>query len=159
MRLSATIMALGHFCSHCTSSNEISGRSLPHGWLTRNRFQGPIVHSPPLRQSKTRSNLQIIVHCWDLMESPWGRMEAGGSFQSFYFNTKSSNFQSICELWIGRAIEEPVFSRVDKGIRLFAWKWKLGGFILIFWICSFDCFYLQYLIRSRLTWKCSSKCK
>ena len=28
----------------------------------------------------------------------WGRMEAGGSFQSFYFHTKSSNFQSICEL-------------------------------------------------------------
>ena len=29
-------------------------------------------------------------------------------------------------------------------------------FILIFWVCSFDCFYRQYLKRSRLTWKCSS---
>ena len=31
----------------------------------------------------------------------WGRLEDGGSQHSFYFQTRTSRFQSICELWIG----------------------------------------------------------
>ena len=103
----------------------------------------------------------------------WGRMEAGGSFQSFYFQTKSSNFQSICELdelnekkivWMKVKVfiwilsnfqwlvscglaglpQVPVFSRVG-GDEMTQMKVKVLSHILI--LVNFSCEY-RCLIRS-----------
>ena len=75
---------------------------------------------------------KISTSCKKVKVNPWWRQSG-----VFYFRTELSDFNQF-------------------ETRLFAWKWKWCGFVLIFWICSFDCFYLQYLKRSRLTWKCSS---
>ena len=75
---------------------------------------------------------KISTSCKIVKVNPWWRQSG-----VFYFRTELSDFNQF-------------------ETRLFAWKWKWCGFVLIFWICSFDCFYLQYLKRSRLTWKCSS---
>ena len=75
---------------------------------------------------------RFSISCKKVKVNPWWRQSG-----VFYFRTELSDFNQF-------------------ETRLFAWKWKLGEFVLIFCICSFDCFYLQYLKRSRLTWKCSS---
>ena len=45
----------------------------------------------------------------------YAEMEKWRTVLSLLFSYKIIWFQSICELWIGREIDEPVFSQIEKG--------------------------------------------